>query len=94
MIAIDWGTTSFRAYRLDREGNVVDARSSGKGIMATPPGPNVLEDEIGDWLDDGPVVMSGMVGSRQGWVEAPDVQCPACYDELAAALQPVSWGKR
>jgi 2-dehydro-3-deoxygalactonokinase len=91
MIAIDWGTTSFRAYRLDREGNVVDARSSGKGIMATPPGPNVLEDEIGDWLDDGPVVMSGMVGSRQGWVEAPYVPCPAGFSEIASFLKEVRW---
>jgi 2-dehydro-3-deoxygalactonokinase len=94
MIAIDWGTTSFRAYRLDREGNVVDSRSSGKGIMATPPGPNVLEEEIGAWLDDAPIVMSGMVGSRQGWVEAPYVPCPAGYREIAAALKPVTWGKR
>jgi 2-dehydro-3-deoxygalactonokinase len=94
MIAIDWGTTSFRAYRLDREGNVVDAHASGKGIMATPPGPNVLEEEIGAWLDDGPIVMSGMVGSRQGWVEAPYVSCPAGYEEIAAGLKPVSWGKR
>jgi 2-dehydro-3-deoxygalactonokinase len=94
MIAIDWGTTSFRAYRLDRVGNVVDAHSSGKGIMATPPGPEVLEEEIGAWLDDGPIVMSGMVGSRQGWVEAPYVPCPAGYQEIAAALKRVTWGKR
>ena len=94
MIAIDWGTTSFRAYRLDRKGNVVDTHSSSKGIMVAPPGPRVLEEEIGVWLEEAPIVMSGMVGSRQGWVEAPYVQCPAGYDEIAAALKPVSWGKR
>ena len=94
MIAIDWGTTSFRAYRLDRDGKVIDSRSSGKGIMAVPPGPQVLDEEIPDWLEDGPIVMSGMVGSRQGWVEAPYVQCPAGYQEIAAALKPVTWGKR
>ena len=26
MIAIDWGTTSFRAYRLDGAGAIVDSR--------------------------------------------------------------------
>jgi 2-dehydro-3-deoxygalactonokinase len=30
--------------------------------------------------------MSGMVGSRQGWIEAPYLPCPAGPDELAAAL--------
>ena len=94
MIAIDWGTTSFRAYRLDREGNVVDTHSSSKGIMATPPGPHVLEEEIGAWLDDAPIVMSGMVGSRQGWVEAPYVPCPAGFGEIAAALKEVRWKNR
>jgi 2-dehydro-3-deoxygalactonokinase len=33
--------------------------------------------------------MAGMVGSRQGWVEAPYCACPAGLDELVAALAPV-----
>ena len=89
MIAIDWGTTSFRAYRLDRQGNVVESRASDKGIMAVPPGPAVLEEVIPDW-NERPIVMSGMVGSRQGWVEAPYVACPAGLDDLAKALKKVS----
>ena len=89
MIAIDWGTTSFRVYRLDRQGNVVESRASDKGIMAVPPGPAVLEEVIPDW-NERPIVMSGMVGSRQGWVEAPYVACPAGLDDLAKALKKVS----
>jgi 2-dehydro-3-deoxygalactonokinase len=91
MIAIDWGTTSFRAYRLDRKGSVVDTHSSSKGIMVAPPGPHVLEEEIGAWLDDAPIVMSGMVGSRQGWVEAPYVPCPAGFEEISRNLHLVTW---
>ena len=89
MIAIDWGTTSFRAYRLDAKGAVVDARSAPKGILSVAPGgfPGLLEAQIGDWLGDGPIVMSGMVGSRQGWMEAPYVPCPAGLDEIASALR-------
>jgi 2-dehydro-3-deoxygalactonokinase len=32
---------------------------------------------VGDWIAAGeaPVVMSGIVGSRQGWAEVPYVQC-------------------
>jgi 2-dehydro-3-deoxygalactonokinase len=33
--------------------------------------------------------MSGMIGSRQGWVEAPYAGCPAGPDDLAVALVPV-----
>ena len=94
MIAVDWGTSSFRAYRLDAHGAILEARSAGKGIMAVPPGPRVLEDEIGDWLEDVPVVMSGMVGARQGWVEVPYVECPAGLDDLSRSAKKVRWGAR
>ena len=42
-----------------------------------------------DWLDAGeaPVVMSGMIGSRQGWKEAPYAQCPAGANEIAARMR-------
>lgn len=89
MIAIDWGTTSFRAYRLDWQGAIADARSAPMGILSVAPGdfPGVLEAQIGDWLGDAPIVMSGMVGSRQGWMEAPYVPCPAGLDEIASGLR-------
>jgi 2-dehydro-3-deoxygalactonokinase len=93
MIAIDWGTSSFRAYRLDAQGNIVDARSAALGILSVPPGrfAEVLDEQIGDWKER-PIVMSGMVGSRQGWVEAPYVPCPAGFDEIAAAMREVQHG--
>ena len=45
-----------------------------------------LREEIGPWLAAGEehVLLSGMIGSRQGWVEAPYLPCPAGLDELAA----------
>ena len=44
--------------------------------------------EVGAWLADGEtnILLSGMVGSRQGWVEAPYLACPAGPDDIAAAL--------
>jgi 2-dehydro-3-deoxygalactonokinase len=94
MIAIDWGTTSFRAYRLDSKGAILDARAAAKGILAVPAGkfPEVLQEQIGDWQDETPVVMSGMVGSRQGWIEAPYVPCPAGLDDIARAMREVRKG--
>jgi len=96
MIAIDWGTSSFRAYRLAPDGAVVDTRSAQLGILAVQDAKFVeaLESQVGDWLSAGeaPVVMSGMIGSRQGWKEVPYAQCPAGLKEIAAGMAEVQWG--
>ncbi len=90
LIAVDWGTSSFRAARLDEAGAVLDRRSGPHGIMTVSDGnfAGVLTAQVGDWLQAGraPVIMSGMIGSRQGWIEAPYVTCPAGLADLAAAL--------
>jgi 2-dehydro-3-deoxygalactonokinase len=96
VIAVDWGTSSLRCYRMDGEGGILEARTEAKGILAVPAGKfaDVLEEQVGDWIGQGesPVVMSGMVGSRQGWVEVPYVPCPAGYAEIAAAMRKVRDG--
>jgi 2-dehydro-3-deoxygalactonokinase len=95
MIAVDWGTTTFRAYRLDGTGRVMEARSSPDGIAEVKNGQfsAVLETKAGDWIAAGqaPVVMSGMIGSRQGWLEVPYAACPAGLEEIAAGLSKVAW---
>jgi 2-dehydro-3-deoxygalactonokinase len=90
MIAVDWGTSSLRAYRLDAAGTVIDRRQSAEGILNVPSGnfPAVLQRAIHGW-DDQPILMSGMVGSRQGWVEVPYVQSPAGEREIALHLAKV-----
>ena len=46
-----------------------------------------LETIVGAWRRPGlPVILSGMIGSRQGWIEAPYVHIPASFDEIANAL--------
>jgi 2-dehydro-3-deoxygalactonokinase len=96
MIAIDWGTSSFRAYRLDAAGAIADKRAAPLGIMHVEGGrfAEALEAQVGDWLaaGEGPVVMSGMIGSRQGWKEAPYVECPAGSEQIGARMQQVAWG--
>jgi 2-dehydro-3-deoxygalactonokinase len=95
MIAVDWGTSSFRAYRLTSDGTVLDKRSAPLGILAVKDGrfAEALEDQIGDWIGAGEanVIMSGMIGSRQGWKEAPYAHCPAGFPEIAAAMVRVEW---
>ena len=90
MIAVDWGTSNLRAYRMDGRGQVRDHVASANGISRVPAGgfPAVLIETVGPWLRDGErhVLLCGMVGSRQGWVEAPYLPCPASPADIAAAL--------
>ncbi len=89
MIAIDWGTTSFRAYRM-RGRAVLDRLALPLGILSVTEGrfEHALHDAVAPWLADGEhrILMSGMIGSRQGWIEAPYLPCPAATADLAAAL--------
>jgi 2-dehydro-3-deoxygalactonokinase len=97
LIAVDWGTSRLRAYRV-AAGAVVARATSEEGIAAlTRPGAPahaaVLEPLIAPWLADDPnlpVLLAGMVGSREGWLVAPYAACPAGPAEIAAALVPVA----
>jgi 2-dehydro-3-deoxygalactonokinase len=97
MIGIDWGSSGFRAYRLAPDGSILERRKAASGIASLAPTDYaaVLRQQIGDWLQtdaDAPVLLSGMVGSRQGWREAAYVPCPAGPADLAAKLCPVDLG--
>ena len=89
MIGIDWGTSSLRAYRFAADGQITGRRDTPRGILTVAPGdfPDTLRAVAGDWIDSGDrrILMCGMVGSRQGWQEAPYLACPAGLDGLAAA---------
>ena len=88
LIAIDWGTTSVRAYRLDDEGSVQDVREAPLGIQQVRDDfAQALAKLLGDWQHEtAPRLACGMIGSRQGWVEVPYVECPASQHALAQGL--------
>ena len=87
-IAVDWGTTNRRAYRIADDGSLSDEVGDDSGILSIPAGgfPDAVA-ELRTRLGDLPLLMAGMVGSNRGWVEAPYVPCPAGMDELAANLR-------
>jgi 2-dehydro-3-deoxygalactonokinase len=92
LIAVDWGTTSARAYRLDARGRILDGHSAPLGVQNVEPGKfaQALTALLGGEIpEDVPMIASGMIGSRQGWIEAPYRDCPADLDAIAAALTPV-----
>lgn len=86
MIAIDWGSSSLRAYRLDDDGTIVDQRRADAGVLSCGGRfAEVLARQIDGW-DDARIMMCGMVGGRGGWLEVPYVACPAGEREIAAAI--------
>jgi 2-dehydro-3-deoxygalactonokinase len=90
MIAVDWGTTTLRAFRLDVHGAILDQRRVALGVLACQGRfAAVLAQQIAGW-DDPVIVLAGMIGSRQGWVEVPYVDCPAQPAELAAGMLQVT----
>lgn len=90
-IGVDWGTTHLRAWAMTADGVELAGADSamGMGSLTRDGFEPALLDLIDPWLSDAPmtVIACGMVGSRQGWVEAPycAVPCPAIAAAMVAA---------
>ena len=87
LIGLDWGTTSCRAYLVGADGAVLERVTDGAGILKVENGAfgAALDAMTADW-ERLPVILSGMIGSRQGWREAPYARCPAGADDIVRAL--------
>ena len=99
LIALDWGSTSVRAYLMADENEIVGQRTAPLGILNVKDGDfaGALLELCGPWLmvrKEMPIVASGMIGSRQGWAEAPYIKTPAGLAELSSSLRPVEIAKR
>lgn len=106
LIALDWGTSSLRCYRFDAGGEVAEQRSHPWGIMNLPAvegsaaNPELafrsaLESACGDWMaaaPDAPLIAAGMVGSKQGWREAPYLTVPLAPDRIGRKLLRIDTG--
>lgn len=100
LLALDWGISNLRAFLMDPSGKVMVQRVSAYGIQHLPEqGARGFEmafaEMCGDWMSrwqNLPVVAGGMVGSAQGWKEAPYVVCPADTRVLAAHAVSVDSG--
>ena len=72
-----------------RDGRVLEERSAPLGIQHVTNGDFVgaLHTLLGDWAElRVPRIACGMIGSRQGWVEAPYRACPVPLDALGRDL--------
>ena len=94
-IAVDWGTTRMRASLVDGNGAVLAHHQSDSGVQSIALGgfPAALQAACAAWFDAHPglpVIMAGMVGSRNGWLEAPYLHCPCGPSDAARHLTAVA----
>jgi 2-dehydro-3-deoxygalactonokinase len=78
-IAVDWGTSNMRAWAMSASGTVLDEVRSDRGMGSLKPAEfeQALRDAIAPWDHKGaPMIACGMVGAKQGWMEAPYAAVP------------------
>ena len=98
LVGIDWGTTHRRSYWLACGGTLVAERGDDLGLLSAK-GPGWFAQALDSALAsfdglpaDAPVVMSGMVGSAQGWHAVPYLGLDVPLTALGAHLFPLPDG--
>jgi 2-dehydro-3-deoxygalactonokinase len=91
LLGIDWGTSNRRAYVFDAQGALVRRQDDDCGILKVAGGFEAsLKDLLRELdLDRADVLMSGMVGSRNGWREAPYLSVDQPLSRLGDALMEI-----
>lgn len=84
-VAIDWGSTNFRAFRVAENGTVLDRYTKPMGIA------NLSKQQMGDVIESlvrrwpaecDALYCCGMIGSTVGWEEVPYLNCPIKPEQL------------
>lgn len=90
-IALDWGTSNLRGWAMQGSAVLATAQSdAGMGALTRDGYAPALDTLVAGWqvTPQTPIIACGMVGSRQGWVEAPYRAVPctplAAKDTVAA----------
>lgn len=92
MIGVDWGTSSMRIYLLQENAAIYKRLYSSRGILNIEDGgyASTLINQL-DQLrvrdESVPLIVSGMITSRNGWFETPYVECPASPADLAEGMR-------
>ena len=88
-VAVDWGTSSFRLWLIGTDGGVLAERRSGEGMTtaARTGFAEVLQSHLAAVSAPAglPVLVCGMAGAKQGWVEAGYLDTPAALADIPAA---------
>ena len=99
-IAVDWGTSNFRAFLIGENATVVNQTESASGFLTVKDQDfaSALKAILSAWIDnyyDYPIVMAGMVGSKHGWHEVDYVNTPCASAALVRSAKrfELPWGQ-
>ncbi len=94
LLGIDWGSSNRRAYVLDRQGRLLRRHADGEGILHVDGNFEAsLRALMGTLqVDQAEVLMSGMVGSRNGWQEVAYLDVAHPLTRLGEALHEIPTG--
>ena len=93
-IGVDWGLNNFRAYAIDIQGSVKQRAKAHQGIHRVKDENyvNTLKRLLGKWFNkypDVPVIMSGMIGSSEGWQDVEYVDGPANLEKISELCEKI-----
>jgi 2-dehydro-3-deoxygalactonokinase len=86
-LAIEWTSAAFHAFLLAADGTLLGQRQEARGVNHIADGgfEAVLREIVGDWTAEASrIYLSGMITSRNGWVETPYAATPASLSDIAA----------
>ncbi|MEE1612484.1 2-dehydro-3-deoxygalactonokinase [Microvirga sp. CF3016] len=86
-LAIEWTSATFHAFLLAEGGMLLNQRQEARGInhIANRAFETTLREIVGDWAAEAHrIYLSGMITSRNGWIETPYVPAPASLPDIMA----------
>lgn len=86
LVAIDWGSSKFRAFLLDDTYQILESIETHEGVLHTQQAPReIFYKHCQQWLTEYPdtiVLMCGSVGGNLGWINTRYVACPLSIEDL------------
>lgn len=95
-IAVNWGSTNFRAHYIDETGSVADTKAWSAGILKLDRDGMIetLEKATADWSPSLPIYLNGMITSNVGWEDIPYVQTPCSISDLCRFIHSTQIGSK
>jgi 2-dehydro-3-deoxygalactonokinase len=84
-LAIEWTSTTFHAFLFARDATLLEHRQEPRGLNSIIGGnfEAVMHEIVGDWAARAHhIYLSGMITSRNGWVETPYAHAPASLSDV------------
>ncbi|ANT59626.1 2-keto-3-deoxy-galactonokinase [Salipiger sp. CCB-MM3] len=87
-IAVDWGTSNLRLWRMAADGTVLERveGDAGMGRLSPEDFEPTLLSLLPDLKARTTVLVCGMAGARQGWIEAPYLSVPCAPPKAAEGI--------